>query len=184
MASKSNKLTNSHSNKSMRVSQTNATNAMQGQATDAQLTLSISQDATQEGRRLKRGETMEEINKWLLDPSTNHPSHRGEIGLWGRWYEAQKSGKNMYEQHPNRWGRRPLKYPTPKTSRRGSNGHFLGTPCPRGSGPRVHGVSREVTHHPVCTGVGTPCPRGPVSTVHPVPTRYPETAQCRKLKYA
>jgi hypothetical protein len=109
MASKSNKLTNSHSNKSMRGAQTNATNAMQGQATDAQLTLSISQDATQEGRRLKRGETMEEINKWLQDPSTNHPSHRGEIGVWGRWYGAQKSGRNVYEQHPNRWGRRPLK---------------------------------------------------------------------------
>lgn len=31
--------------------QTNATNAKLGQATDAQLTLSISQDATQESRR-------------------------------------------------------------------------------------------------------------------------------------
>src|SRR4051812_11307858 len=118
---------------------------------------------------------MEEINKWLLDPSTNHPSYRGEIGLWGRLYGAQKSGRNVYEQHPNRCGRRPLKYPTPKTSRWGSNGHFLGTPCPRGSGPHVHGVSREVTHHPVCTGVRTPCPWGPVSMVHPVPTRYPES---------
>ena len=37
-----NKLTGSHSNKSMRGAQTNATNAMQGQATNAQLTLSIS----------------------------------------------------------------------------------------------------------------------------------------------
>jgi hypothetical protein len=62
-ASKSNKLTGSHSNKSMRGAQTNATNAMQSQATNAQHTLSISQDATQESRRLKRGDTMEEINK-------------------------------------------------------------------------------------------------------------------------
>src|SRR4051812_34017244 len=136
----------------MRGAQTNVTNAMQGQATDAQLTLSISQDATQEGRRLQRGETMEEINKWLQDPSTNHPSHRGEIGVWGRWYGAQKSGGNVYEQHPNRRARRPLKYPNPKTSRWGSNGHFLGTPC--------HG-GRD----PVCTGYPgrlpfTPCARG------------------------
>jgi hypothetical protein len=43
--------------------QTNATNAKQGQATGAQLTFSISQDATQESRRLKRDETMEVINK-------------------------------------------------------------------------------------------------------------------------
>ena len=62
-ASKSNKLTGSHTKKSMRGAQTNATNAMQGQATNAQLTLSISQDATQESGRLKRGDAMEEINK-------------------------------------------------------------------------------------------------------------------------
>jgi hypothetical protein len=47
----------------MRGAQTNARNAMQGQAINAQLTLSISQDATQESGRLKRGDAMEEINK-------------------------------------------------------------------------------------------------------------------------
>ena len=54
--------------------QTNATNATQGQATNAQLTLSISQDATQESGRLKRGDAMDRIKQWLTNPSTN-PLH-------------------------------------------------------------------------------------------------------------
>jgi hypothetical protein len=37
---------------------------------------------------MKRGDAMDMINKWLTNPSTNPPSHRGEMGVWERWREA------------------------------------------------------------------------------------------------
>ena len=145
--------------------QTNATNAMQCQATNAQHTLSISQDEL-----LKVGDWGEGMQWiWSTNGSQIHPQiplHiEGRKGF-GRGVERLKMVFWKCKNQPPTGGRKgPLNSQTPKLAVGAPTGiswapraHVGWDPVCTGS--RVHGVPR-ILDTPCARGSKTPCTRGP-----------------------